>query len=546
MKRIISILYSVFVGLLCVSFVFAGGIPGTFPNMPPRAPWEKHGLIFNYDPSRNISKDLVSRTALTQTYTGTNHTRINSAGLLETVAANTPVIDHIGISLTPALRTGPQAANLLLSDRTFTVVGGWTLANATTVKNVTGVDGVANSGTTFTATAANGYVYIPSAVLKGSGGATFSIYMKRISGAGTIAISADDNVNSTQVQTLINSTTWTRVSVTKAAAAAYGVYIRIVTSGDAIGIDCGQYENKLFPSSYFAGAAAIGSELIAAQVDRDFSGASNWANVDINAYDETGDLTITASASGQYCQLPEANAPMTAGKVYRIQFAVANYVGGWTIGDFDGNTIGTVGVNGTYYMYWICTNTGGGLRITSTAVNSSGDFDNFSIKEHGTVRLGEGGTVTMAFDANQTSALTGTTGQGALVWIPPVSKGALSANHNVFAWNTGATNGIYLASADGTITMSDGTLTATTAYSYVAGTPCIITWYWAGGKMRIGACAVGGSSLTWSVAESNYDGSFNPGANAVFGAGTLVVPNRYTKIEIWNVRQNDNSILTLR
>ncbi len=46
------------------------------------------------------------------------------------------------------------------------------------------------------------------------------------------------------------------------------------------------------------------TELMPNQVDRDFSGASAWDNVDLNAYDETGDLTITATVANQYCTCP--------------------------------------------------------------------------------------------------------------------------------------------------------------------------------------------------------------------------------------------------
>jgi hypothetical protein len=151
----------------------------------------------------------------------------------------------------------------------------------------------------------------------------------------------------------------------------------------------------------------------------------------------------------------------------------------------------------------------------------------------------------MAFSTDQAALLAAATGQMAVVWTPGASKAALTGDHNVWAHNTGATNGIYLASADGTITLSDGTNTATTAYSYVANTPAIITWYWSGGKMKLGACSVGATSITWG-SEANYDGSFNPGANGIFGAGAVYMPQWYGKLQGWDVLQTDNRILTLR
>ena len=114
------------------------------------------------------------------------------------------------------------------------------------------------------------------------------------------------------------------------------------------------------------------------KVDRDFSGASAWADVDLDAYDETGDLTITASAADQYCTLVAASAPTTATKRYQMTFDVANLVETWTIKSFDGTqTIGTVSADGPQVFEWTAT-TAGGYRIVAVANTSSGDFDNFS------------------------------------------------------------------------------------------------------------------------------------------------------------------------
>jgi hypothetical protein len=54
-------------------------------------------------------------------------------------------------------------------------------------------------------------------------------------------------------------------------------------------------------------------ELIVATEDRDFSAASNWTNVDINSYDETDDLSLTADGAGQSCTLDAAFFPDNAG-----------------------------------------------------------------------------------------------------------------------------------------------------------------------------------------------------------------------------------------
>lgn len=123
------------------------------------------------------------------------------------------------------------------------------------------------------------------------------------------------------------------------------------------------------------------SELMPNQVDRDFSSASAWANVDLNAYDETGDLSLTASAIGQYCTCPVASAPTTATKKYRLTFDVAGLTETWTVKSFDGTkTYGTVTAGGAQDIEWTATTTGG-IRLVANEINSAGSFDNFSLAQ---------------------------------------------------------------------------------------------------------------------------------------------------------------------
>jgi len=127
----------------------------------------------------------------------------------------------------------------------------------------------------------------------------------------------------------------------------------------------------------YVGASA--TELIGDQVDRDFSGASDWTNNDINAYNETGDLTITADAADQYCTLAATEAPTTVGKRYRLSLDVANLVSTWTIKDEGGTqTLATIDAEGTGQIFEFTAETDGGFMIVADADDSSADFDNFS------------------------------------------------------------------------------------------------------------------------------------------------------------------------
>lgn len=116
--------------------------------------------------------------------------------------------------------------------------------------------------------------------------------------------------------------------------------------------------------------------------DRDFSEASAWANVDLGAYDESDDLTITAGAAGvgDYCTLPVASFPTTIGDIYTLTVDVANIAETWTVQSFDGTqTIGTISANGTAQTLEWTAETTGGLRLVAGANDASADFDNFSL-----------------------------------------------------------------------------------------------------------------------------------------------------------------------
>lgn len=123
------------------------------------------------------------------------------------------------------------------------------------------------------------------------------------------------------------------------------------------------------------------TELMPNTVDRDLSGASAWANVDFNSYDETGDLSLTASAADQYCTLPAASAPTTSTYYYAIHYDASGLTGTLTIKDYDGtNTIGIISANGTdQYIVFLADDSNGGLRIISNETNSSVNLDNFSL-----------------------------------------------------------------------------------------------------------------------------------------------------------------------
>ncbi len=120
-------------------------------------------------------------------------------------------------------------------------------------------------------------------------------------------------------------------------------------------------------------------------VDRDFSGASAWTNVDIDSYDETTSavLTITANAAGQYCYLPLASAPTVPGTAYKLTIDAASLTGSWLVYDLNGvQLIGTIQATGTPLVFEFTAETYGGLRLVAGTDTASVVIDNVSIS-HG-------------------------------------------------------------------------------------------------------------------------------------------------------------------
>ncbi len=134
---------------------------------------------------------------------------------------------------------------------------------------------------------------------------------------------------------------------------------------------------------HIAGAHHEFVELMPNSIDRTFAGGGTaWANVDLNAFNETTDLTIAASVAAQYCTCPVASMPMTAGRKYKLQFDGANLISTFTIRDFTGvQKFGTVRANGKKQSIKFTVDTGitGGLRLVADTDDASADFDNWSL-----------------------------------------------------------------------------------------------------------------------------------------------------------------------
>lgn len=113
-------------------------------------------------------------------------------------------------------------------------------ATVKAVLNATGICNQANSCTTLTA-AANDATILQQFTLA-SAARSFSAYMKRKTGTGTISITRDGGSNWTDVTSQINSSTFTRVSILNTSVTNPNCGFKFGTSGDEIIVDCCQDE----------------------------------------------------------------------------------------------------------------------------------------------------------------------------------------------------------------------------------------------------------------------------------------------------------------
>ncbi len=184
---------------------------------------------------------LDSRITFTR---ASSKTYFNALGVMETAATDVAPLEYDPVTLQPLGRSCWLArTNLALWSSDLTNAA-WVKVNGTAAKTQTGLDGLANSASSFTATSANATVL--QTVTSASANRAFTVYIKRITGTGTVQITQD------------GGTTWTAVSLTGSAQRftiqqsvlnpSFG--IRIVTSGDAVWVDAVQLEAASFASPY--------------------------------------------------------------------------------------------------------------------------------------------------------------------------------------------------------------------------------------------------------------------------------------------------------
>lgn len=114
-------------------------------------------------------------------------------------------------------------------------------------KDATGIDGVPNSCSTITAAVDDGAIYQNFVMAASS--RTFSVYIKRKSGFGSISLTRDGGASWTDVTSEIKEGVFTRVAIRNTTPTDPTCGIKLGTAGDSVVVDCMQDEAGAVESS---------------------------------------------------------------------------------------------------------------------------------------------------------------------------------------------------------------------------------------------------------------------------------------------------------
>lgn len=210
-----------------------------------------HRVVINFSLHEVQPAKLLLKYAPGDTITGETFTRSTTAtyrdinGLVATASINVKRAAHYDTSdLTansPSLLLENSAHNIALWNRDLSDAASavWTKTNMTATKNQVGADGAANAATALVATAGN--ATCTQAVTAASSVRKMSAYVFRGVGTGPIEMTTDGGTTWTPV-TLGGIGVYFRVSIPAQTLANPNFGFRIVTSGDAIGVDYVQNE----------------------------------------------------------------------------------------------------------------------------------------------------------------------------------------------------------------------------------------------------------------------------------------------------------------
>lgn len=190
--------------------------------------------------------------------------------LVEVSSGQPRVMSGTGGTTPLGLLVEDSATNLVVHSRDLSQAA-WTKSSMTCARTATGVDGVANSASTCTASGSGATVTQATTVAAATRNS--SMYLRRSVGSGVVEVTRDGSTWH-EVQGALSPTTARRVVSVESPGCAYGnciivpgmtggganptIGIRLGTSGDAVVVDLVQDEPGAYPTSPITSGATPG------------------------------------------------------------------------------------------------------------------------------------------------------------------------------------------------------------------------------------------------------------------------------------------------
>lgn len=170
----------------------------------------------------------------------------DASGVWQTAAINT-VRPRYESGVAVGIILEGSSTNYLTYCRTL---GLWSTISATiSTSPSTGIDNTSSSCSRLTATGANGYCYRNITGLGAPTYARFSVFLRRITGTGTVYINGGTGDTVVAV-----TSTWTRFDVRSSSGAT--ISVKLATSGDVVDIDYAMVEDSAVDGTNIEGASS--------------------------------------------------------------------------------------------------------------------------------------------------------------------------------------------------------------------------------------------------------------------------------------------------